>query len=474
MPAKCKEFRQKHPIYPGVIIFLLVFFIVSALSHHLLSDGFFHMRIISYAEKARLALNGNPPRLENVGFVYPPLPVLMIVILRSLWVTQGIVAALVISFLMFMGYNLDGSDAFPLILLFLPLYYLMVLRFDKLLLFFLLAVSTYLLASYCRKDFSLYLFLGGILFGLTFFLNFTSVLLIPLYMLAIFLGDEEPSRKKGMATVFFLPIAFFFFATGFIDWVFKGDFLYFLHKRFVFYSQGLALQQAGFEFFTFLKLLIPLILPYLLGIFLLDFRDIKMLLLYLSPIFFIAVEITAGTAYPAVSDSVLFFLFFLFFLGYMKHWRLVPVAAVFTILFAPFAMRASPNLNEVNFAKFSFGEPYRKNLKRYRELANFFNSLKGKILMDDKQLYPAILFVKNIKRLVLPYQYEYYTDLSYPLGKVDYVVGVTNSRDDVYNLYPDIANYRLDGCEFLRRSGDVFIFSCKINCSYNNSFHFFR
>jgi hypothetical protein len=94
-------FRLKRTDIPFILTLYAVSFLFFTLfSYFFFQSDFFHLRILSYAEKARLAVEGSPPRLENVGFVYPPLPVLMAILFRHPWLLQGVVSSFVYTFLM--------------------------------------------------------------------------------------------------------------------------------------------------------------------------------------------------------------------------------------------------------------------------------------------------------------------------------------------------------------------------------------
>ena len=59
-----------------IFLFTLYFSFYSAFSYYVFSSDSFPDRIIAYSEKARLAVEGFPPRLENTGFVYPLIPII--------------------------------------------------------------------------------------------------------------------------------------------------------------------------------------------------------------------------------------------------------------------------------------------------------------------------------------------------------------------------------------------------------------
>jgi len=460
-----------------LVIFSVSFLFFTLFSYLFFQSDFFHLRVISYAEKARLALEGSPPRLENVGFVYPPLPVLITMVFRYPWLTQGVVASLVYTVALYVGFKFYRNSfwLFAVLPLFLPFLYLSLFRFDVLLFFFLIAMSTYLLLKYWETDFSLYLFVGGILFGLAFFVDFSAIYLVAIYgLFLLFRHESSFSKKLGIALVFLLPSIFFFVFTLFINYVFKGDPFYFLNRYFELFQDPLVLQ-AKSDFFAalalvleFLNLSFPLILPYLVGFFLVknwrDFYFSPFFLIYVAPLLVVFLQLRAGTFSFSLSNSVIFIFFLLLFINRMKLRWPIYLAVVISFISAPFVFLKSPDRNEVNFARAVLGKEFERNLHFYREVAREINRLNGRVILDDKSLYPAVYFVLDIKRLVLPYQYEFYGILANPCPQVDYAVGVVNSNDAVYKLYPELASLKLDGCKFYGRVGDAIFFSCSPPC----------
>jgi len=464
-----------------IAIFIVGSIAFSALSAYFYQHNFFHLRTISYAEKARLAVEGVPPRLENIGFAYPPLPVMVYIAIPVVWLAQGIVSSAVFSLTLYIAKKFYGRYLymFASLILFLPFLYLAIFRFDMLLLFFLLSISTLLLLKYWEERFSLYLFTGGLLFGLTFFLNFSTIYLIPIYALSTILKKNLSMKEKlGVTIVFLSPIVFFFTFTLFINYIFKNDALYFLKKYTHLYLQNLPAVQAKstisntlIYLFRFIKNSFVLVLPYFVGLLFVEkWREFYLspfFLIYITPLVLSFFQMQHGMFSFSLSNSTLFMLFTLLFINRMRKRGIVIAAIALSIILAPQAFMHSTDKNEKNFASAIMGKPFEKNLTVFKKVAHEIDRLKGKILLDDKPLFPSVLFTKDIKRLILPYQYEFYTVLANPKGKVDYVIGVINSsNDDVYHTYPEIKKLRLDRCKFYRRIENVVFFDCKSNSAY--------
>lgn len=460
---------------------MAVFF--SSLSAYFYHHDFFHLRTISYAEKARLAVEGVPPRLENIGFVYPPLPVFICILLPAVWLAQGIVSSTVFSLIFYTGKSLykEHLYLFPLLILFLPSLYLAVFRFDTLSLFFLIAVSTLFLLKYWEERFSLYLFVGGFLFGLTFFLNFSTIYLVPIYALSIlFKKDSSVKEKTGITIVFLSPILFFLLFTLFVNYLFKNDPLYFIKKYIIFYLQSPRTIQAKSTLastilclFRFIKNSFLLNAPYFIGLLFIErWREFYLspfFLIYIIPIMLSFFQLQHGMFSFSLSNSLLFMFFALLFINRMKKRKIVASTIAASILLAPYAFLHSTDKNERNFVTAVMGKPFERNLTLFKRVAREIDQLEGKVLLDDKPLFPSVLMTSNIKRLVLPYQYDFYTILTNPKGKVDYVIGVIDSyNDDVYHTFPEIKRHKLDKCIFYRRIGNVVFFNCGKDSPYPN------
>ena len=458
------------------LTFTLSVLLFSFISYHFFVNDFFHLKTISYAEKARLAVEGLPPRLENVGFVYPPLPVFISILFPLPWLAQGVVSGAVFTLLTYLAVKFyrKSLPAFLMLALYLPFLFAAAFRFDLLLLFFLIVSSTVLLLKYWEENFSLYLFAGGFLFGLTFFIDFSALYLIFVYAGALFLKRQgSVSHRLGVMLVFLLPLIFFFLFTLFINYVFKGDAFYFLKGYSSLFPKSPQILQAQYSLpaalallFDYLKKSFLLVLPYFIGFFLVErwreFYASPIFLIYISPLLLVFFKIRYGTFSFSLTNSLLFILFLLLFINRVKTKLPVYLFLLLSIVSAPFLYLKSMDGNEVNFARGLMGRPFERNLLFYREVAQEIDRLKGRVLLDDKSFYPTVYFVSDLRKLLLPYQYDFYTALASPCGKVDFVVGmVGGKRDDVYLLYPEIEELKLDRCEFYGRVGDAVFFNCR-------------
>jgi len=104
------------------IVFFLYFSLYLLISAFAFYGDFAHDRIMAYAEKARLAVSGYPPRLENTSFVYPLLPLLLFAIFKYPFLVQAFVGGVVATWLFYLLQ--EKKDLFLLALLHLNLGFL--------------------------------------------------------------------------------------------------------------------------------------------------------------------------------------------------------------------------------------------------------------------------------------------------------------------------------------------------------------
>ncbi|MBI3600015.1 MAG: hypothetical protein HY097_05170, partial [Nitrospinae bacterium] len=241
-----------------IVLFLsfqLAFFILYTLINYLLfNEGFIHPYLIFFGEKALLVLKGTPPRLENIGFIYPPLPVFAAGLFRgNALMAQSFVASLISAYIvveLIRGMQ-SFRAAFPLIVYMifsLPILFLSTQRFDLYLYFFLLILSMKFLYLYRKNEYSLYLFLSAPLFGMTFFTHFSSIYLIPMFFIIILLLYKMNMKKFiAVSLVFITPYLIFMGIFSYINWVFTSEAFGFLRAyRLMFSNQSMdAIISAG-------------------------------------------------------------------------------------------------------------------------------------------------------------------------------------------------------------------------------------
>ncbi|QWK19760.1 MAG: hypothetical protein KNN13_09880 [Hydrogenobacter thermophilus] len=438
-------------------MFLLIFFVLSFFSYNAYHLGYAHLNLLFYAEKVLLAREGDPPRLENIGFVYPPLAFLPFWIVKDYLLVSPMVSAFVLTaFLSFLLRRCQAPVYALLILLLLNplLLFLAVYRFEVLTFYLLLTMSLVMLILHMEKGYTLYLFVGGFLFGLCFFLDFRSLFLTPFLAFAIYLSTKQESSgyRWALMIVKLSLIIFFSLAWLYLNWIFTESPFTFITSPYSFFKsepidpsvlsvRGNLLKVLEY---TTLKLLnyLPLILPYLLVLFSLrKYRYIYLTpvyLVYLSPVILIMLSVYFSTFFPAYYHTVLFLLFAITFQASfgIKASRFLLLAFILSFLSSWLLPLFSKEENEKNFVKFLITGEIKGNLEEYKKVAQVLKDC-NKVLIDDAGGFPIVYLVRDPKKFYLPYMYEYYTVLSYPEIFADcLLVDKANANDKVMMRFP--------------------------------------
>jgi hypothetical protein len=418
--------------------------------------GFLSSILVFFAEKGALALHGLPPRLVNVGFVYPPLSFLLQLAFPTPLIGQAVISGIAVTGIL--DYLRVSVSDRPLrytaqvYVLASPVFlYLTVEDFSTLIFALLLAASVHFIIRFLRDDYSLYLFAGSTLLGLTFFVDFRSaaLLLAIVPAAAIPLWRQSRSQAISVALTIAVPTVFFAAAWSYVNWIFLGDPLAYAHGRGSFFrtfpvtpdllaAAGDPLQTLRLAAGTLVRSL-PVTLPYFVG--LLTLRGgrpaytVPAIVVYLSPIVFMLAAIYGGLYRETITLLALFVLVLLFSLDAIKPTRWLTAALALSLVASLFAPFVSPSADERGFGNAliarSTGDA---NLVPFRQLAAQLGS-DGPILIDDAALYPLVYTLGSPGRFILPYQYEYASALSNPSAFVRYVVVARRPDDTIYALY---------------------------------------
>lgn len=451
------------------IIFTFVFFaIFFTISYDLYyRHNYIHSDLLYFGEKALLAKEGNPPRVENIGLVYPPLGFLPFLLYNDVIITPTFVSALLSSLLFIFFINICENciiNFVILIILINPLYLFLATQKYELLAFFItIALSVGNLLLYYKYKYTIYAFLAGILTGLSFMLDFRSIFLIPLYLLGILLDKvyiKEVDNKLGICLVVITPIVCCVLGWMYLNFIFKGEALFFLYEK----ESLLGSFDEHSNFLEFLWLIrsvkffyekVWIILPYLLLLFVVIKNDCNyacntILYFYLAPVWLLFIYNYFGYKVNSFYFTVLFMLIAIIYAkiylnSIIKYFDTILVF-VFVVSFV-FSYKIGINseeLNEKNFVRFMLGKEVEMELRftYAKEMANVINTYEAKnILCDDRTCYKVVYFARNAKRFILPYSYEFETYLSNPHLFADYVlVNMKNSKDLIVNRFPIIKN----------------------------------
>ena len=195
-----------------------------------------------------------------------------------------------------------------------PLLFLATERFDLYLHLFLIILSLKLLYRYVQTDYLLYLFLSGPVLGLTFFVHFNTVYLLPLFFVVIaILFRTDFNKMLSVSLVFITPYLIFFVIFSYLNWIFTGDAFGFLTSyRLMFANKDVyAVVAAGSVTGSILYMLkyllgiLPVIAPCLVAM----VYDRKVI--FIGPFLIIFSTIYANLFYPSIYASAVFIIYFL-------------------------------------------------------------------------------------------------------------------------------------------------------------------
>jgi hypothetical protein len=463
-------------------IFLTLFALISFIFNTLYQHGYIHLNILFYAEKTLLVKAGEPPRLENIGFVYPLLAFLPFLIIEDYKMVFPLASSFLLTFFFSFLLKRRQSPAY-FILLFLLLnplvLFLAVYRFEVLAFYLLLTISTITLIIHLETGYSLYLFVSGILFGLCFFLDFRSVFLIPLVALVIYLSTKgkDINYRLALLIVKLYPVMFFVFAWLYLNWIFTGDPFNFIKSPYslfksepldpsLFLIRGSFWRSLEYVIFRLLAYL-PIILPYFIVLFnIRRYRHLYLMpayLLYISPALLLFFSVYFSTFFPSYYYTILFVLFALSFQASfgIRAGKLLVFSFLLSLASSWLMPLYSKEENEKSFVKFFLKGETINVIDDYQRVAEV---LKGqgcrKTLIDDAGGFPVVVFFGNPKAFYLPYMYEYFTVLSYPKAFADCVVtDKENALDTISSRFPKARMGILEGYSLIYEGKRFNVFS---------------
>jgi len=339
----------------------------------------------------------------------------------------------------------------------------------------LLAGGIHFIERFLRNDYSLDLFVGSTLLGLTFFIDFRSIALLFAIVPAAAIPRWRRSHTQAIsvALTIAVPSVFFALAWSYVNWVFLGDPLAFVHGRESIFrtfpltpsllaAAGDPLQTARAVSFALFGSL-PVTLPYFVGLATLRRGRAEYVIpatvVYASPLLFVVFAIYSGLYRPTIGLLALFILVVVFSLDGIRQTRLFVASLALSLVASLFAPFFSPAADERSFAEALVGHgPVEGNLAPFRRIADQLGT-QGPILMDDTVLYPLV-YVSSATagRFVLPYQYMFASALSNPQAFVRYVVVARRPEDTIYALYPGTEFGRLPGFHVIDRQDDAIVF----------------
>ncbi|OQX11413.1 MAG: hypothetical protein BWK76_19180 [Desulfobulbaceae bacterium A2] len=486
----------RRPGWPRQYVLPLLLVLLLGLGYALLGSQLFHegfcAKVMLYlGEKALLAHEGKPPRLENMGFVNPPLPHFFALLLKSPFAATGFVGGAIATSLLLVVLRQyrTGRISLPLLLVLCgyitvsPLsLFLFSQQMPTALLIALLLLIYYHLFMYCRHDVSYNLFLFGLLSAMVFLTEFQAILLIPLFTFSLVsrVIALRPLRSMGVLMTGLFPVVFISLAWCYLNWIFLGDPFHFisywrsaLEPLLSFPENMEQTRTLGGAFFAGLRLCrqnLPLLLPYLLLFPWLLCKDGALGCsvtgaILLAPPLLLYIQL-------ATNFVVLNQFFLLIFVATAvavrilrhDHCKGALFSRAFTlamlISFGASCLPPQPQqqAEEHLFSRLLLGRPSPGNLAHYRQLLAQLEP-DGLILLDDTVNYPLVYLVNDPKRFILPYEYEFDTALSAPHLFARYLVASElASTDMVQGRYPLAPLGLVPGFTLRGRFGDLVLY----------------
>ncbi|MEN3038667.1 MAG: hypothetical protein ABDI07_05895 [Candidatus Kryptonium sp.] len=453
-----------------------------ALGLMFISADYYNPESFFLIEKGLLALKGNPPRLENIGLIYPPIPFFVLfpfvfinpivapIFASSL--TMGLLTAFItyrilkkkisFIFIIFMLLILlfnpvilytgsSGSSAY-LYLTFLTLFYLFIFE-------------------YYERNVSFYLAISGVFIGVLVFIRYEIIFILIFWLFVNAILTIETTLEEGVSyrnffellrklpayrqtfirrlfavylMIFIPPVSGFLFWC-YLNWLFTSNPFHFINSpysyfrtlsTYVLYNPSL-IEFKGNAFKSVLYVLNEILIympAYIVLIFVFT-RRLFFSLALIAPIVALSITAYLGLSLMNVDFYAPFILIALVTMIYAceeePSLRKSLVMAVFLvlILFSFFSgyykLKNSFYPEERNFARTLLGGNPDRFFFEEKKVAEFLKrnvSLNDIILMDDATGFPIIVFYGNPKNFILPYQYEFASVVERPEVYADYVI----------------------------------------------------
>jgi hypothetical protein len=450
----------------------------------LFSKGFASQNLLFMGEKVLLFFKGNPPRIDNLIFVYPPIPYLFVLLIRNPFLSSALVGGMTVSLLLwYLWKHLYIIKKMPKIFYICLMYicvsplslYLFSEQITSCLLNFSILLCLHLFYLYYKSLLPINLFLFGILSATVFFIHFEVSFIIAIWALPgiIIVSKKSKENLITLLTATYFPLIFFSVSWCYFNWLYMDDPFHFSQRWQVtlFNTKSetnlISNSTQFFDYFnssleTFANnyfFVIPSAFLILMIAVVKKFRDFVLLQILMFPFFIVCVDIFWGGLFNKSGNH-----FFLIFIGtgiyvFINHERLslCPVVKKLytTFLFLSFCFSLwaplySGTIEEKLFTRALYGNSDFKNIDIEKRLLSEIQD-GGKILLDDSVLYSLVYLSNDPQRFILPHESEFGTVLAKPELFVKYIIAHNNSEKDLisshYNLDSkhDIRNFNLIG-----------------------------
>ncbi len=447
--------------------------------------GFLPQDLEFLGAKALVARYGPEPRMQSIGFVYPPLLVYSALVLGSPITLQVLVGALVVGCLARKMMQLPLSHGWRwtwiVLILLHPAFALMVLLSPS------WTVTTVLLMWLCALVWDLVhiesaapstsfpglfaLVLVGLAVALLMLLRYESWLLLPLVGVIVgllFHRESWPFRGAAMLMSLFMSVVSIA-AWLYVNWLFTGDAGYFLNSPYSGWrlpGTEMSVQQAGFfaswgEGIGWMSYVVPVYLASAAWLIGREQRKGLVTLILLIPLVLPVAALWQGNFTPQLARFGL--LLGLLPLLWQQDppralWQLVMITAMLilslvggvvqlqqgqcipeeTFLWRDLTRQASP---EGSLAQQWAGQ---QHAKRRVARVLFEHMQPGqRVLMDDVMNFAVVYLVNDPRYFIMPYQYEFAPALQQPDLFTDFILiagpeSPVRQQDRVLQFWPQL------------------------------------
>ena len=462
-----------------IIVFLFFwigFFLIGSFLY--LNYNFYGKEGIFLMEKAQLAMRGNPPRLENLGLIYPPLPYLFYLplaissspiaslVVSTFW--GAFVVALCIRYLRWIPGNTLVKLLITILMFVNPVFlYLIFAQPIQTLYILFFVVFVYSFFRFHETRIVYYIVLSGVALGAMSGIRYdTFFLTLALISFAPFLISETIEfnvvRIFALTLMLVLPTFIVLGSWVYLNWIFTGEPFYFYFSPYSYFKQvskemllrpELAEGKGNILWAIWIVIKMSF-LTYPAYYFVLPtIRTITIFVAAFSPIILQIIVIFLGISALSYSWfgvliplSIIIMYYFINSPLYRPAYAYVVIIAMFISLYFSYkSLDESVEITEKNFATVLKGEPVEDIFKEELEVAKFLKentTEKDMILIDDAVGYPIVCFYSSPKQFYLPYQYDYVRVIQQPQFAASYIVvprpDITYTGfDQLTAMYPD-------------------------------------
>lgn len=449
-------------------------FILSVWNTALMDLGVVEREILYLGEKAMLAFHGRPPRLENLGFVFPPLPYAFVLVFRSPLVGAaaigGVLVCAVISWMRRTSLNSHIRMLALLLAVTPPGLWLLSQSPRMALLTGVLLASFVWLRRSCATRATVYLFLFGLTSSAIFLAAYEAVVLVPLMVLPLLREPLDMQEELAILATALIPSAFMVGGWIYLNWIFLGDPWAFLAGWKTALAES-ATYPPGFragliQGTAFLRTHALALAPWFLAA--VDVVRTRSgcwpatLTLLAIPAAWVLLQGVLGT--PAGSTALPLFWACAVVshgtpecatctLGAPRKLFSLSLAVAFFWTWGSCLMDDTQPLHRM-----LHGLPVPSSWSSTQSLVATLRAEPGTVLLDDARLFPVVYLEGRPERFLLPYEYEFEGAVRTPTLFARFVVVDASSEDRITRVHPLARLGQLPGYFLHARFGELLLY----------------